>query len=189
RLGPMPLYRDWWTGELRAAGGAGTHVIAGGTSDKDPDEPVRSARMERRPEQRDAVEDEDKPGGPGVWMIQQDQPHEVAEDPFGLQRPIDRDDETSADEYGDMLSELASTRMIAAPDPPREVLLSDDPPPGRAILKFGGCDESDARVRYPEWDHTNASYIENGTTVRMIPPAPGDAAWIDATLARLRAHL
>src|SRR5690606_10308199 len=72
RLGPMPLYRDWWTGGLRAAGGAGTHVIAGGTSDKDPDEPVRSARMERRPEQRDAIEDEDKPGGPGVWMIQQD---------------------------------------------------------------------------------------------------------------------
>ena len=189
RLGPMPLYRDWWTGELRAASGAATHVIEGGTSDKDRDEPVRSARMERRPEQRDAIEDEDKPGGPGVWMIQQDQPHEVAEDPFGLQRPIDRDDETSADEYGDMLSELASTRMIAAPDPPREVLLSDDPPPSRAVLEFGDSGEGEARFRYPEWNHADASYIEHGATVRMIAPVPGSPTWIDATLARHRAHL
>src|SRR5690606_29709345 len=189
RLGPMPLYRDWWTGELRAASGAATHVIDGCGSDAGRDEPVRSARMERRPEQRDAVEDEDKPGGPGVWMIQQDQPHEVAEDPFGLQRPIDRDDETSADEYGDMLSELASTRMIAAPDPPREVLLSDDPPASRAMLQFEAQDEGDARFRYPEWNHTDASYIEHGTTVRMLAPVPGNPAWIDATLARHRTHL
>ena len=47
-----------------------------------------------RPDEREATEDEDKPGEPGVWMIQQDAPHEVAEDPGGLQRPVDRDDET-----------------------------------------------------------------------------------------------
>ena len=189
RLGPMPLYRDWWTGELRATGGATAHVVDGAPSEVDDDRPVRSARMERRPEQRDAVEDEDKPGEPGVWMIQQDAPHEVAEDPFGLQRPVDRDDETSADEYGDMLSELASTRMIAAPDPPREVLLSDDPPASRAILEFKADGEGDARFRYPEWNHADASYIEHGTTVRMIAPVHGSPAWIDATLARHRSHL
>src|SRR5690606_25459695 len=189
RLGPMPLYRDWWTGELRTTAGATAHLLDGTPSDIDDDRPVRSARMERRPEQRDAVEDEDKPGEPGVWMIQQDAPHEVAEDPFGLQRPVDRDDETSADEYGDMLSELASTRMIAAPDPPREVLLSDDPPASRAILEFKGNGEGDTRFRYPEWNHADGSYIEHGTTVRMVPPLPGNAAWIDATLARHRSHL
>ncbi|WP_374012066.1 nitric oxide reductase activation protein NorD [Pseudoxanthomonas koreensis] len=190
RLGPMPLYRDWWTGELRATGGAAAHLVDGAPSDREQDDrPVRSARMERRPDEREATEDEDKPGEPGVWMIQQDAPHEVAEDPFGLQRPVDRDDETSADEYGDMLSELASTRMIAAPDPPREVLLSDDPPPTRAVLEFSGQDNGDARFRYPEWDHASASYIERGTTVRMLPPVPGNPAWVDATLARHRAHL
>lgn len=191
RLGPMPLYRDWWTGELRARGGT-ARLVDGTPSSKAGDEnegKVRSARMERRPDEREAVEDEDKPGEPGVWMIQQDAPHEVAEDPFGLQRPVDRDDETSADEYGDMLSELASTRMVAAPDPPREVLLSDDPPASRAVLEFDAQDAGDLRFRYPEWDHANASYIEHGTTVRMLPPTPGSSAWIDTTLARHRSHL
>lgn len=190
RLGPMPLYRDWWTGELRAGGGTARLVDGTAATTADDNEgKVRSARMERRPDERDANEDEDRPGEPGVWMIQQDAPHEVAEDPFGLQRPVDRDDETSADEYGDMLSELASTRMVAAPDPPREVLLSDDPPASRAQLEFDARDEAGTRFRYPEWDHADASYIEHGTTVRMLPPVHGNPAWIDATLARHRSHL
>ena len=190
RVGPMPLYRDWWTGELRDATGTPAHVADGEPfqHDEAPEE-VRSARMDRRPEQREATEDEDKPGDPGAWMIQQDAPHEVAEDPFGLQRPVDRDDQTSADEYGDMLSELASTRMVAAPDPPREVLLSDDPPDSRAVLEFKGQGEAEARYRYPEWNHVDASYVEDGVTVRMRPPPAGDPRWVDATLARHRSHL
>ena len=190
RLGPMPLYRDWWTGELRAAGPA-ARMAEGGPSgrDADDDRPVRSARMERRPDEREATEDEDRDSEPGVWMIQQDAPHEVAEDPFGLQRPVDRDDETSPDEYGDMLSELASTRMVAAPEPPREVLLSDDPPASRAKIDFEDPEAGGTRFRYPEWDHAVSAYLEHGTTVRMRPPPAGDPAWIDATLARHRGHL
>jgi len=189
RLGPLPLYRDWWTGELRDAAAGKARALDGQPSGHaGQPEDVRSARMERRPEQREATEDEDRPGDPGVWMIQQDAPHEVAEDPFGLQRPVDRDDETSAEEYGDMLSELASTRMVAAPDPPREVLLSDDPPASRAVLEYAGGEE-EARFRYPEWNHADASYIEEATTVRLLPPASGDARWVEATLARHGAHL
>lgn len=190
RLGTMPLYRDWWTGELRPATGGDARVMDGQSFEHD-EEPadVRSARMERRPEQREATDDEDRPGDPGAWMIQQDAPHEIAEDPFGLQRPIDRDDETSADEYGDMVSELASTRMVAAPDPPREVLLSDDPPPGRAMLESGEQGGARSRFRYPEWDHSTESYIEDGTTVRMLSSVAGDPRWVDAILARHRAHL
>jgi nitric oxide reductase NorD protein len=190
RIGPMPLYRDWWTGELRAASGAARLVDGARPNDGGEDtRPVRSARMSRRPEQRDAVEEEDKPGDPGAWMVQQDTPHETAEDPFGVQRPVDKDDETSAEEYGDMLSELSSTRMIAAPDPPREVLLSDDPPASRALLDFGEQDAGTMSFRYPEWDHASASYIEHGTTVRLRPAATGETSWVDATLARHRMHL
>ena len=191
RLGPMPLYRDWWTGELRAATAGKPNTVDGQSLvPGEVPEDVRSARMSRRPEERDATEDEDKPGGdPGAWMIQQDAPHEIAEDPFGLQRPIDRDDEPSADEYGDMLSELASTRMVAAPDPPREVLLSDDPPASRAKIEFDQPGKGETRFQYPEWDHASGSYIEHGTTVRMIDPVAGDSRWVDATLARHRSHL
>ncbi|MGY0634756.1 nitric oxide reductase activation protein NorD [Luteimonas sp. A478] len=190
RLGPMPLYRDWWTGELREASAGKASVVDGKPFDHgQAPEDVRSARMERRPEQREATQDEDKPGDPGAWMIQQDAPHEIAEDPFGLQRPVDRDDETSPDEYGDMLSELASTRMVAAPDPPREVLLSDDPPDSRSVFEFKDRDEAGTRFLYPEWNHADASYIEDATTVRMLSPAEGDPGWVDATLARHSSHL
>ena len=190
RLGPMPLYRDWWTGELRESTRGESHLVDGAPFEHgDVPEQVRSARMERRPEEREATEDEDRPGEPGAWMIQQDAPHEIAEDPFGLQRPVDRDDQTSPDEFGDMLSELASTRMVAAPDPPREVLLSDDPPASRAKIEFDDPGADGTRFRYPEWDHASKSYIEHGTTVRMKPPVAGDSRWIDATLARHRTHL
>lgn len=189
RIGPMPLYRDWWTGEVRAAGGAACVVDGTRAHGGDDAPPVRSARMTRRPEQRDAVEDEDAPGDPGVWMIQQDAPHETAEDPFGLQRPVDLDDRTSAEEYGDMLAELSSTRMVSAPDPPREILLSDDPPASRAVLDFGAEGAGATRFSYPEWDHANAAYVERGSTIRVLPPATGEQAWVDATLERHRSHL
>lgn len=190
RLGPMPLYRDWWTGELREATGGKAHLVDGKPFEHgDVPEEVRSARMERRPEERDATDDEDRPQDPGAWMIQQDAPHEIAEDPFGLQRPVDRDDETAPDEFGDMLSELASTRMVAAPDPPREVLLSDDPPASRAKIEFDDHEAGSSRFRYPEWDHASKHYIEHGTTVRMKPAVAGDSRWVDATLARHRSHL
>jgi len=32
-----------------------------------------------------------------MWMIQTSQPHEHAEDPFGMQRPSDRDEQASAE--------------------------------------------------------------------------------------------
>ena len=190
RLGPMPLYRDLWTGELRTGGGVAAALVdAVARSGETENDNVRSARMQRRPDEREATDDEDSDSEPGAWMIQQDAPHEVAEDPFGLQRPVDRDDETSAEEYGDMLSELASTRMIAAPDPPREVLLSDDPPASRAVIGFKDPEVGGTRFRYPEWDHAAAAYIEHGSTVRLLPPVMGTQRWVDATLARHRGHL
>src|SRR5690606_4418493 len=61
RLGPMPLYRDWWTGELRPAGPAASRVDGQGRGpDTEDPAPVRSARMERRPEEREATADEDR---------------------------------------------------------------------------------------------------------------------------------
>lgn len=188
RLGPAPLFRDWWTGALRPAEGASA-VIAAEPADCNSQGPVRSAHMARRPAPRDPGEDEDRPGEPGAWMIQQDTPHETAEDPFGLQRPVDRDDQTSPEEYGDMLAELSSARMVAVPTPPREVLLSDDPPASRATLAFTRREDAGARFQYPEWDWTQGAYLAHGATVRALPPVLGPQSWVDATLARHRGHL
>src|SRR5690606_31909843 len=182
RLGPMPLYRDWWTGELREGTGD-THLVdAAGARDGQPDAPVRSARMERRPETREATEDEDAPGDPGVWMIQQDTPHEHAEDPFGLQRPVDRDEETSADEFADSVSDLANARLVTVPGQPKEVLLSDDPPSARA-KRAGGENVASGAIAYPEWDYRIGAYRTPGAQVHCLAAELGPLQWVERTLA------
>ena len=189
QLGSSPLFRDWWTGELRAPE-ASTYNLEDIALDPQLDAaPVRSAHMNRRPEEREVTDDEDKSGDSAVWMVQQDAPHEAAEDPFGLQRPVDRDDQTSAEEYGDMLSEVASARQVAAPEPAREVLLSDDPPQSRAVLAVADAADAEISFRYPEWDCTSETYREQGVTVRIQPPSSGAQDWVDATLSRHRTGL
>lgn len=188
RLGPTPLLRDWWTGEFRADGKAVVEQAADVEGDDDAP-PVRSARMPRRPEQRDADDDEDGVGESGAWMVQQDHPHEIAEDPFGLQRPVDRDEQTSAEEFGDMLSELSAARMISSPQRAREVLLSDDPPASGMVLAFGERARDGDCVCYPEWDCTRETYRERGVTLRLLAPQAGPPAWVDAVLARHRSLL
>src|SRR5690606_10772044 len=63
----------------------------------------RVAEMPRRPQPREAAADEDDEGA-GTWVIRADEPLESVEDPFGLQRPADRDDDADPDGLGDSLS-------------------------------------------------------------------------------------
>jgi N utilization substance protein A len=84
--------------------------------------------MLRRPKVRAPIDDEDDENV-GLWMIQLDDPQEHVEDPMGLQRPTDRDDDVDPDTLADSLSELPEARLVVVPGRAREVLASDDPPP------------------------------------------------------------
>lgn len=185
-LSDAPLLKNWWTGEIRPPPAQGNElVVATGHFDTQDDSRVtRSARLPRRPEIREALPDEDsEKENPGAWMIQADEPHQHAEDPLGLQRPTDRDEETSADEFGDLVSELSEARLVSTPERPKEVLLSDDPPninsrrSGERTLPMNGP------LTYPEWDHGSQSYRDPGVTVHLLPVKSGDQAWVDQTLA------
>lgn len=146
----------------------------------------RISRMARRPKVRQAPEDEDD-DSVGLWMIQLDDPQEHVEDPMGLQRPTDRDDEADPDDLADSLSELPEARLVDAPGSPREVLASDDPPPtGTAEVLRGG---QRAGLVYPEWDYRTGTYHEHGAVVRERTPPLGDAAWAEGVLARRAALL
>jgi len=188
RLGPMPLLRDWWTGELRVPDGETPREAAYEPEGADP-APVRSARMARRPERRSPEPDEDRAGTASVWAVQQDQPHEAAEDPFGLERPVDRDDQTRAEEFGNMLSELPAARTVSSPQRALEVLLSDDPPASALRMSHERDPHADARVQYPEWDWQRQAYRDPGVTVHLQPPSPGPRAWVDRVLERHRGLL
>ncbi len=125
----------------------------------------------------------------GVWMIQSAQPQEHAEDPFGMQRPTDRDERTAAEEFADSLSDLAQARLVATPGPPKEVLLSDDPPGARATRSIDTSKEGESNISYPEWDYRISAYREPGATIRMLPPQCGPQQWVTQTLAEHRSML
>lgn len=188
-LGSQPLYKDWWTGELLAPGAASAMTVeADSAADPEQAGPTRSARLARQPQVREAKDDEDD-ARPGAWMIQASAPHEVAEDPFGLQRPTDRDAKTAADEFAESLAELEQARLVSTPGRPKEVLLSDNPPEARAKHAASmGPDRSQA-IRYPEWDYRIQGYHEPGATVRVLPATAGAQQWVDNTLAEHRSML
>ncbi|WP_166261920.1 nitric oxide reductase activation protein NorD [Marinobacter salicampi] len=187
QLGPLPLVKDWWTGELRPPPGTvETLPVAGGNDQaaEPEDSAPRSARLARRPDEREATEEEKEENPePGIWMVQADEPHQHAEDPFGLQRPTDRDQETSADEFGDMVSELSNARLVSTPGRPKEVLLSDDPPDARARQELKAAIAEGKGFSYPEWDCRRRIYREPGSTVRLLSSQAGSQKWVDTTLA------
>ena len=189
RMGSQPLYKDWWTGELLTPGAASALAVKDeSAADPESSNPTRSARLARQPQVREAKDDEDD-ARPGAWMIQASAPHEVAEDPFGLQRPTDRDAQTAADEFAESLAELEQARLVSTPGRPKEVLLSDDPPEARVKHAVSmGADGSQA-IRYPEWDYRIQAYHDPGATVRVLPAATGTQQWVDNTLAEHRSML
>lgn len=190
--GKAPLLKDWWTGELRLPTTSERNEIAPDGALTDPkttSEPTRSSHLLRRPEVREAKEDEDENKDPGIFMVQADEPHHQAEDPFGLNRPVDRDEDTSADEYGDMLSELSEARLVSTPGQSKEVLISDDPPDTNTAMQLKTAIREQQGLRYPEWDYRIQAYHQPGTTLHVLPNLPGSQQWVDETLDEHRSLL
>src|SRR5690606_3356115 len=124
-----------------------------------------------------------------IWMVQGDEPHPHAEDPMGLKRPADRDDEASAEELGDMVSDLPEARLVSTPGRPKEVLMSDDPPEARTKRQIETAPGGETSIRYPEWDYRTLAYRNPGVTIRLSTVAPGPQRWVDETLLEHRAML
>ena len=189
------VWRDWWTGDLRAPPSPPRAACPASDSDNaaDPNSPKpRSAHLARRPEVREGDDDEDDPHV-GVWMVQTAQPHEKAEDPLGQQRPTDRDTTTAADDFADALSELPEARLVSTPGQAKEVLLSDDPPEARMRPPRGGwatpAEDTSDRFHYPEWDWKIGAYRDPGATVLIRPATAGPQQWVEDTLAQRRGML
>jgi nitric oxide reductase NorD protein len=177
----VPTVTLWGRVEALPSGSLAS-VAAGET----PDDAVRIdtervRTLVRRPRVRQAPEDEDDEQV-GMWMVQIDDPKESVEDPMGLQRPTDRDDDADAGELADSLSELPEARLVPLPGAPREVLASDDPP-GRTALLQGGV-PAGVGIAYPEWDWRAGVYQPGRAIVRERPAPSGDPAWAEAVLKR-----
>ena len=182
------LFRDRWIGELRESSKRADPGRVASASDEAAGTPVRSARMQRRPNVR-KPDERDERTNQGAWMVQTAQPHEHAEDPFGSQRPTDRDEQQAAEEFAESLSELAEARLVSVPSAPKEILLSDDPPPARARAMSDALPTTEGVLRYPEWDWRSQSYRDPGATVHLTVALPGPSEWVDRKLEEHRALL
>lgn len=180
------LFPDRWTGALQAPPAAETRAHAAEADADSARPPVgKSARLARRPDVRQAKENEDDER-PGAWMIQSAQPAETAEDPFGLQRPTDLEEAAAADEYADSVSELGEARLVSTPGHAREILVSDDPP--EAVTRRGlAYDATETALSYPEWDYRLQAYQHPGARVRTQPAAAGSQRWVEQVMTRHRA--
>lgn len=186
RQGAPSLFLDGWTGALRKPGDAMDPRLEGGDPIGDTAErTTRSARLVRRPEVREGAEQEDDTVQ-GAWMIPPEAPHEQAEDPFGMQRPTDRDQHVAADEFADLVSELAQARLVWTPGQAPEVLLSDDPPTVHPRHTKAVASEAPQAFCYPEWDCRIEAYRHPGATVRVLAAPVGAQQWVDDTLAEHR---
>jgi nitric oxide reductase NorD protein len=144
--------------------------------------PIRSASLRQRPHVRQAADDEDD-DRPGTWMIRPDEPLESVEDPMGLQRPADRDEDTAAADLADSLSELPEARVVRTPGTPREVLDSDAGTVARTPAP-AERDSTSAGIVYPEWDHRLGAYRQRGAVVWSRTAPTGSGAWVDDVMAR-----
>jgi nitric oxide reductase NorD protein len=141
--------------------------------------PARSRTLPRRPRVRETSEDEDD-REPGTWMVRADDLQEKAEDPAGLQRPADRDQQADPGELADALSELPQLRLVRTPGPVREVLVGMDP-----IRRLPGAESArQAAFAYPEWDWRSGGYRPRAAVVRELPPETGPEEWVEAALRR-----
>lgn len=171
----IPLVDLW--GDIEGESAPGSEARGGGERGGDDDEETRSRQVERRPRAREAEDDEDD-DGEGSWFVPSDDLHETAQDPMGLQRPVDRDDQADPDELAESLSEMEQGRLVRTDDAAREVLTSGDPPPrGIEEVDYGDVDG----ITYPEWNWRSGEYRPEAAIVRPREPELGEGSWADET--------
>lgn len=141
--------------------------------------PGRSRILARRPRPREAAENEDD-AEPGTWMVRADDLQEKAEDPAGLQRPADRDQQADPGDLAESLAELPEARLVHRPGAVSEVLAGAEPIP-RALGQL--TSPSPTGLAYPEWDWRTGTY-SGRAIVRERDAAVGSVAWVDAELRR-----
>lgn len=180
------LHLDWWTGRFEQPPAAAPCLEFDGTSQA---ATPRSASLRQTPRVRPAALDEDDDVEAGPLSIQLDTPHEHVEDPQGLRRGTDRDEQMDPGALADALSDLDGARLVRTPGEAREVLWSDLVLPPRGTGPIADGESGVSALHYPEWDHRRGSYRRPGASVWCTVADMGDPAWVTRTLTRYHAQL
>ena len=142
----------------------------------------RHRRLARRVEAVPSPEELGSKSGP--FVVPFGDPKHAIQDPAGLRRPVDRDDEIDLEALGDEMERLGKLPTIRSTQPAREVLETSGRPRRRSpIGEEGGVAIG---LRYPEWDYRVERYRPRYCTVSESAAPSGDLAWSLRVLERNR---
>jgi nitric oxide reductase NorD protein len=149
--------------------------------------PLRSRRLARHVEAREVAEEEDP--RPGPFFVPFGDPPQSIQDPAGLRRPEDQDENIDLDALTDEIERLGRLPRVRSPARVHEVLESDSE---RARTGTGPANRADREapgLRYPEWDYRTERYRRAYCAVREVAAEPGDPSWSPRVLEEHRSLL
>lgn len=169
---------DLYVGELRPPDATATRSKDHDHGERGEKEQQQAAELERRPNTREKEDDEDDSGN-SPWMIPIDEGDESAEDPFGMNRPTDRETGENVEDVAESLQDLDEARVITTPERAKEVFVTDDPPDSRNIDEVH---HEAIGIVYPEWDCKRGDYHPYGARVQLRPAKIGAEDWAEKTI-------
>lgn len=175
------ITQDEWLGQILAPEadiGSGDDTSSEGRESSGP----KQSALTRRPQVREKSDDEDDDGS-GIWMIQPSPPMEHAEDPMGMQRPVDREEDADSGGLAESLAELEETAVVSTPEQAKEILAADEAPDRRPRPESETLPGVNG-IRYPEWCYSSNSYRADAVMVRLCMPEAGSPGWVKSIFER-----
>jgi nitric oxide reductase NorD protein len=131
-------------------------------------------RIRRQIEARD-VADEENDGRSGPFFVPFGDPPQTVQDPSGLRRPVDQQEDLDLDALAEEIEHLYEVPQIRSSDAVHEVL---EPDSARARARQSArCATGSVGIRYPEWDHRTSSYRPAHCLLRELAAPGGDPDW------------
>ncbi len=138
--------------------------------------PLRSRRLGRRLEARE-VDEEEQNSRSGPFFVPFGDPPQSIQDPAGLRRPEDRDEDIDLEALAEELERLGRLPRIRSSARVHEALESESER-ARSTTEPTNAAPSDALgLRYPEWDYRTDRYRRAYCAVREVAAAPGELSW------------
>jgi nitric oxide reductase NorD protein len=136
--------------------------------------PLSARRLRRQIEARD-VGDEENDGRSGPFFAPFGDPPQTVQDPAGLRRPADREEDLDLDTLAEEIERLSAVPRTRSRDAVHEVLERDA---ARAHARKASRKATDPlAIRYPEWDHQTSRHRPAHCLLHELAAPSGDPAW------------
>ena len=139
----------------------------------------RARRLRSQVEPRD-IPDEEADGRGGPFFVPFGDPPQTVQDPAGLRRPVDHDEDLDLGTLAEEIERLGRVPRVRSSDRVREVLESDAARPRSSQARSVTTDA--VGIRYPEWDYHTTSYRPAHCVLRELAAPSGDPGWSERVL-------